>query len=82
MYGENRDRLITIRCCVCGRWTAIRLDPDDFYSHVRNGVLVQCAFADRNGKPYLSESQRELLISAVCGNCWSLLCPSDKLAYN
>jgi Na+-translocating ferredoxin:NAD+ oxidoreductase RnfC subunit len=82
MYGENRDRLITIRCRVCGRWTAIRLDPDDFYRHVRDRVPVQDAFADRDGKPYLSASERELFISAVCGSCWPLLCPSNKLAYN
>lgn len=82
MYGEKRDRLITIRCRVCEKWTAIRLDPDDFYRHVRDGVFVQRAFVDRDGRPYLSSAERELFISAVCGGCWSLLCPSDRLAYN
>jgi Na+-translocating ferredoxin:NAD+ oxidoreductase RnfC subunit len=82
VFGENQDRLITIQCRVCGRWTAIRLDPDDFYRHVRDGVLVQRAFADRGGKPYLTAAERELFISAVCGSCYSLLCPSSELAYN
>jgi len=82
MYGEKRDRLITIRCVTCQKWTAIRLDPDDFYRHVRDGVYVQHAFARRDGKPYLTSAERELFISAVCDSCWPLLCPVDRLAYN
>jgi Na+-translocating ferredoxin:NAD+ oxidoreductase RnfC subunit len=82
VFGENRDQLTTIRCRVCEKWTAIRLDPDDFYRHVRDGVFVQHAFADRDGKPYLTAAERELFITAVCGSCYSLLCPSNKFAYN
>jgi hypothetical protein len=35
--------------------------------------------------PYLSPAERELFITAVCGSCWSLLCPdpiTQPTAYN
>jgi hypothetical protein len=82
MYGERLDKLVCIKCRICGRFTAIRLDPEDLDRHVNGGVFVQYAFADRNGKPYLDAGERELLISRLCPEDWSLLCPSDRLAYN
>lgn len=57
MFGENR-KLITLRCCVCKTWVAIRVDPDDLERHLRHGVFVQDAFIDRDGTPYLSPSER------------------------
>src|ERR1019366_4123595 len=30
----------------------------------------------------LDSGERELFISAVCRHCWSLLCPSDPMAYS
>jgi hypothetical protein len=82
MYGERLDRLVAIQCCVCLRWVAVRLDQDDLDRHVRGGGYVQHVFCDRSCKPYLSPAERELFISAVCGDCWALLCPSSPLAYN
>ena len=81
MYGTNLQ-LITLQCCVCQQWVALRVDPDDLDRYVKGGVFVQHAFVTRDGKPYLSASERELFITAVCGECYSLLCPSDRLAYN
>jgi hypothetical protein len=81
MYGERLDKLICIKCRVCERWSVVRLDPADLDRHVRDGLFVQHAFADRSGKPYLSDSDRELLLSTVCSRCWDLLCPSS-LAYS
>jgi ATP-dependent DNA ligase len=46
---------------------------------VLDGEIVA---VDRRGRPYLTAAERELCISGVCGPCWSLLCPSDPLAYN
>ena len=82
MYGEKLDKLICVKCCICGRFTAIRLDPADLDRHVNGGVFVQFAFADRNGVPYLDAGLRELLISRVCPADWALLCPSSPLAYS
>ena len=65
---------------MCRKWIALRADLADVERH-RGGILVQDAFVDRHAKPYLSAAERELFISAVCGDCWPLLCPSDPLAY-
>ena len=81
MYGKNLE-LITMQCCVCKRWVALRLDNEDLDRHVRDGVFVQQAFTNRDGKPYLDAAERELLFSQLCGDCWALLCPSSRLAYN
>jgi hypothetical protein len=80
MYGTNLQ-VIALRCCVCRQWVALRVDPDDLERYV-NGMLVQFAFTNRNGTPYLSPAERELFISACCGSCWSLLCPASPTAYN
>jgi hypothetical protein len=80
MFGEDR-KLITLRCVNCGKWTALRVDKDDLDRHLHHGIPVQHAFVDRNGKPYLSPSERELFLSKCCPDCWSLLCPSDPMAY-
>jgi hypothetical protein len=82
MFGDNRSRLLTIRCVTCGRWVAIRVDVDDLRRHVRDGIRVQHAFVDGAAKPYLSAAEREMFVSRVCGDCWIALCPSDKLAYS
>ncbi|MBZ5658217.1 MAG: hypothetical protein LAO56_23395 [Acidobacteriia bacterium] len=75
MHGQNRQ-LITIQCCVCKTWVALRLDKDDLARHLNDGVLVQDAL------PYLSAGDRELVYSRLCESCYALLCPSSKLAYS
>jgi len=52
-----------------------------------SGVLAQDCFVDRDGKPYLTSDEREMLIpvedgGGTCTACWVLLCPSDKQAYS
>lgn len=79
MHGRNLSTVITLRCVVCGRHVAVRLDADDLERH-QNGVLVQVAFANQNGVPYLSAAERELFITATCGDCYALLCP-DPVAH-
>jgi hypothetical protein len=74
MHGANLSEVIVLRCVVCKKFVAVRLDPDDWQRH-RNGLFVQDAFTNENGVPYLSPAERELFITAVCGSCWSLLCP-------
>ena len=70
--------------CVCRKWVALRVDPDDLERHTK-GMFVQFAFTDCNGTPYLSPAERELFISACCGSCWDLLCAdptTHPMAYN
>lgn len=78
MYGEKLE-LITLQCCVCKQWIALRVDKDDVDRHVRGGVFVQHAFARRDGTPYLSSSERELFLSRCCAACWALLCVDPVL---
>ena len=80
MFGEKLQ-LMTKQCCVCKKMVAMRVDPEDVARHER-GVFVQNAFVRRDGKPYLTPSERELFISECCYSCVSLLCPIDPLAYN
>jgi len=52
-----------LRCVVCKRWVALRVHPDDLARHLHDGVFVQDAL------PYLSSSERELLLSRCCAAC-------------
>ena len=79
VFGENL-KLIAVPCVVCRTWIAMRLDEEDLARH-RAGVLVQVAFVDRAGSPYLNAGERELFVSGACNDCWSLLCP-NPLEYN
>ena len=80
MFGENL-KLIAVQCIVCRTFIAMRLDEEDLARH-NAGVLVQVAFTDRAGVPYLNAGERELFISGVCNECWPLLCPASPLEYN
>ena len=76
MFGEKR-KLMALRCCVCKKFVALRVDTEDLERHKKYGVFVQRAFADRKGRPYLEPHERELFLSRVCNECWLVLCPSD-----
>jgi hypothetical protein len=70
MFGEKLQ-LITKQCCVCKKWTALRVDPDDLERH-REGLFVQHAFVDRMGRPYLTEDRarsRKLCHNAPKRSC-------------
>jgi hypothetical protein len=73
MYGTNLQ-LVTKQCCVCHKWIALWVDPDDLERHSA-GLFAQLAFARRDGLTYLDASLRELFITGVCPDCWDLLCP-------
>ena len=80
MFGEKRE-LMTMTCVACKKQVAMRVDPEDVQKHVE-GMFVQHAFADRDGKPYLDPAERELWISGVCNDCWAALCPPDPASYS
>jgi hypothetical protein len=85
VYGAKKTRLVTIRCVCCHRWQVVRVDPEDLHVHKHHNFSVQDAFINKDGKPYLDSSERELFISAVCRHCWHLLCPdpiTHPTAYN
>ncbi len=80
MFGEIL-KPVAVQCVVCRTWIAMRLDEEDLACH-RAGVLVQVAFTDQAGVPYLNAGERELFISGVCNECWPLLCPASQLEYD
>jgi hypothetical protein len=82
MFGAKKTTLVTIRCVCCLRWQVVRVDPEDLHVYKHHNFSVQDAFINRDGKPYLDSGERELFISAICRHCWSLLCPSDPMAYS
>jgi len=81
MHGNHRNQMLTPRCVVCGKVVALRVDPEDSERWRSGGALIQDAFVDSTGVPYLDAAERELLISGTCGDCWKLLCPSDPARY-
>ena len=66
---------------VCGKIVILRVDPEDVERR-RSGVLIQNAFADESGTPYLNAQSREILISGTCGDCYALLCSSNYPHYH
>jgi hypothetical protein len=71
VQGNQRTQFLTPRCVVCGKVVALRVDPEDV-ERWRSGVFVQDAFA------YLSAAEREMLISATCGDCYGRMCPNPN----
>jgi ribosomal protein S27AE len=82
MYGEKREELLTKVCPTCGKAVILRVDKEDLERHLSDCVFVQIAFADRNGVPYLDSAEREMMISGLCDDCWSILAPSNPMVYN
>ena len=59
------------RCNECGDETVLQLKDADV-KRWKNGDLIQRVF------PQLSESERELMISGTCGDCFDKLFPEDN----
>ena len=83
MYGEKKES-VTLNCKMCGEPQTFLVDLED----VKRGVadrtkLVHTELCvDREGKPYLTEYEAEMLCSNTCEKCWKKHCPDDKNAYN
>ena len=61
---------IVTRCPFCGRANFVEVNEGD-YLDWDDGVNAQEAF------PYLSASEREMLISGICLTCWSNMLPPE-----
>ena len=57
------DCTVVTRCPFCGRANEVEVNEMD-YLDWQDGKLAQDAF------PYLSASDREMLISGICPTCW------------
>jgi hypothetical protein len=59
-----------IRCIHCNKNYDVWADPDDLTAW-SEGELIQVAL------DYLSDDERELLLSGTCGTCWDKMYGED-----
>ena len=62
---------LEVTCLLCLKVKTVVVRPDD-YDAWKRGKYAQDAF------PYLTDDQRELLISATCGPCFDEMFPEDE----
>lgn len=58
---------INVQCDHCGITYSMLVDKDDIMDWILDKGYIQELM------PYLSASERELLISGTCNNCWKRL---------
>lgn len=67
MKKINYKEVCVVTCCpMCGRGNEVEVNEMD-YLDWSDGELAQVAF------PYLSNSEREMLISGICPTCWEIM---------
>ena len=59
-----KEVCVVTRCPFCGRSNEIEVNEMDYLDQ-DDGIRAQIAF------PYLSDSEREMLISGICPKCWN-----------
>lgn len=59
----NRNLMLTTTCPFCGTVQTIFVDKLDYQDWL-DGMSAQEAF------PYLSDNDREAIISGICPDCW------------
>jgi hypothetical protein len=62
---------VTKKCSMCSRTLTIHVDPVD-YLEWQHGALIQKIM------PYLTEGERELLISDICTTCFDSLFNNEE----
>ena len=58
------DKHMICQCRLCKEYSVVSVHQTDFDDWQVTGKFVQDAF------PYLSNGDREILISNTCNNCW------------
>ena len=66
MIATN-NQAIDVQCDHCGITYSMLVDKDDIMDWILDKGYIQELM------PYLSASERELLISGTCNNCWKML---------
>ena len=61
-----KEVCVITRCPFCGRSNEVEVNEMD-YLDWDDGMKVQDAF------PYLTASEREMLISGICPTCWDAM---------
>lgn len=60
----DRDTSSVIQCRNCGVTYSLLYNHEDMVDWLSGSIFIQDAM------PYLSPSERELLISGICGDCF------------
>lgn len=68
---SNRNDTAVLQCRMCGSSYAIIYNREDMLDWLSGEKFVQDAM------PYLSNAERELLISETCGDCFNKLFPPE-----
>lgn len=71
MIATN-NQAINVQCERCGINYSMLVDKDDIMDWILDEGYIQELM------PYLSASERELLISGTCDNCWKMLYGETK----
>ena len=71
MKINNHEGAVLTRCPFCGHDNVIEVNKMD-YLDWQDGMLAQDAF------PYLSASDREMLITGICPTCWDGMFETDE----
>lgn len=66
---EQFDDILEVQCRMCGADHVIFVKYEDYLSWLHRDGFIQDLM------PYLSDSDRELLISNHCGKCFDTLFP-------
>lgn len=61
---NNRNDHATIACVHCGNLYTMFYNREDMVDWLSGSLPIQ------NALPYLSDSERELLLSGTCGSCF------------
>jgi hypothetical protein len=67
---DDWELMLELECLHCDYETKVWVREADYIAW-HNGQLIQESF------PYLSDSQRELMISATCNECWNKFFPDE-----
>lgn len=60
----DRRIVVAIDCVECQQQQLLKVRPDDLEKYQAGAGHVQDIF------PYLLPSEREVLLSRICGDCW------------
>jgi hypothetical protein len=66
------DHEVSVNCRLCNKTCNVKCNKDDYSSWKKGDGFIQDLLH------YLSTDERELLISATCGECFDLLFPSNE----
>ena len=73
MFKETPLPLYIVKNCpFCGKPHEVMVYEDDFDAWQNGDLLAQEAF------PYLTASEREILISGICPQCWDKMFPEEE----